>query len=175
MWLRMLLAGAVAIGLTGFAPAPVPKAQRTKNRGADDMVRLTGMWKVVSYERPGLKAGGVIRTAITNVRIQNGKWAFMREVNNALTPTVEYDLKVDPNGTPKKMDLVRDLNGTVLTMKGIYQFDGEKLKFMYVTTTTIVRPAGAAPVNVINQANTSNLSFEKPPANAILYTLEPVR
>lgn len=172
MWLRLFLAGAVVAGLTGFAPAPVPKTQRSKVRVPDDLVRLKGLWQVVSYERPGLKnVGGIIKTAISNVRIADNKWAFMRQVGNDLTPTVEYDMKVDPNGTPKKMDLVRDLGGNVMTLKGIYKFEGNRLKVLYVSTYTARAGAGVGAV-LVNQADTGPLSFENPPVNAILYTLE---
>lgn len=168
MLARLLAALAVVGCLTAFAPAPFPRTERKVKEG-DDLSLLQGTWKVVSYDRPGLKVkgGGVVkfRSVITNVRIEKNQWSFMRELNGQLSPTVTYEMKIDPKANPRKMDLTRDLSGSKYRLRAIYKLEGSQLKVLYVSTYV---PAGGGGAKAVE----TPISFENPPSSAIQYTLE---
>jgi uncharacterized protein (TIGR03067 family) len=172
MYIRCLFALAVIAGLTAFAPAPFPREQR-KARESDDAVRLMGTWKVTNYERPGVNGAAAMRYSVNmTIRLSPGKWEYVYDNNNglgglgrgAVATNNDYEMKIDTASMPRKMTMTKDYGaGTTMTMNAIYKFEGDKVKILY---TTVYQGRGMI------QAETGPLSWEKPPTNSILLTLE---
>jgi RNA polymerase sigma factor (sigma-70 family) len=95
---------------------PAPAAQKS------DKDKLQGKWEPVSGEVNGTKLEGPKLEA----------WVLTFDGDTVVTPIKDGEalkFTLDPAKKPKEMDLVVDED---VTLKAIYEFDGDKLKFSFV-------------------------------------------
>lgn len=106
-----------------FISLGVIEAEETKTDPAQDVVHMQGDWRVVEMKVNGLKhdqteAESLFRT------IEEDKFTVSRysRVLNRGT------FKLDPTQTPKAIDSLVTSTPEPLTLLGIYEFDGERLR-----------------------------------------------
>src|SRR5262245_50825803 len=127
---RLGVALTVLLGVTAFAPAPLPRRARSAGN-AIDLSRLEGRWKVVSMWRYGQNAQIAYRIDVWNeICIEHGECAFCRVTNGVITPSTTYRLAVDGGKTPATIDFKRP-NEEKAWMMGIVRFRDDKLEVLY--------------------------------------------
>lgn len=113
---RHLLLAASVFAL-GFAPAPFPKPEPARG----DLERLRGEWLLVSSTQGGKASGPRAHTAfvIAGDRLtvyQDGRFAS------------EWRISLDST-RPGQIDFLRRLLGAESRIKGVYELDGDTLRF----------------------------------------------
>src|SRR5262245_61208681 len=102
---RLLLAIAVLVGLTAFAPAPLPKKQRT-HRDQISLAWLQGTWRVVKVET---SSGGRYQASgddLAEIRVVGKRWTFVYgRASGQLNEGPTYDVAVDGARSPAWFDL----------------------------------------------------------------------
>jgi uncharacterized protein (TIGR03067 family) len=149
---RLVLAFLVLLGVTAFAPAPMPRRGQSKEDSLS-VKGVTGDWKVISLWRYGPNGSIAYRIdAWKLIRIQDGKWMFCT-LDNGVKPSTTYVLRIDGSKRPATIDFLRG-NEAKPWMMGIVRFRGDKLEVLYKPNAT-ERPT----------------SFDNPPADFYLFTL----
>jgi uncharacterized protein (TIGR03067 family) len=138
---RALIIALATLGLTAFAPAPFPRADRR-----DDTKKLVGTWTVTRYERAGTPVGV---GPLLKVRIEGNKWSFLRINAAGAAPATAYSIVLDSRKNPRCIDLTMIVEGRMPPgngkLMGIYRFDqGDRNKVQVVFNTFNVteRPSG---------------------------------
>ena len=103
--LAFLLVGSLAVS------APVPKALKTKY--PPDPERLLGAWDIELNEVNGKNQPEAKVTV----------WTFTEGKMHSSSGNSTWTIKLDPDQSPKHLDIT--------DYKGIYEFDGDKLKIAY--------------------------------------------
>jgi uncharacterized protein (TIGR03067 family) len=88
----VLLAAVALIAVTGFAPAPFPKKERSPTR--DDLEVMQGTWRMTSYDSHGRPMGHAYK-----VRIRGNRWTFIStsgQEHETMSYTYNLDYKVSP-------------------------------------------------------------------------------
>lgn len=106
-----------------LVPLAAAWAEETKTDPAQDVARMHGDWRVVEMKVNGLKhdqteAESLFRT------IEGDKFKvsrYSRELNRGT-------FKLDPTQSPKAIDSLITSTPEPLTLLGIYEFDGERLR-----------------------------------------------
>lgn len=101
--LALLLVGSLAVS------APVPKVKKPP----PDPERILGAWDVVENHANGANQ-------------PEGKvtvWTFTEGKMHSSSGNSTWTIKLDPDAAPKQIDIT--------DYKGVYEFDGEKLKIAY--------------------------------------------
>jgi uncharacterized protein (TIGR03067 family) len=93
--------------------APIPKELRLKS----DAERLLGVWDMPVSEINGKERNKAHWT------FENGKMFSVLYGNESGGRGSEWVIKIDPEKTPKEIDIT--------SYKGIYTFDGDRLKIAY--------------------------------------------
>jgi uncharacterized protein (TIGR03067 family) len=137
----------IALVVAAFASAatvaaPVPKDLKKKE------VKLDGTWEVVEYHTNGVKVNSTVTIKwvidgqnLTIERAAKGG-AIGRPVN------VSYSLVRPEGGAANALDYVLTYNNGAnppRTMPGVFELDGDSLKFCWSTAVSGDRPAGCAP------------------------------
>src|SRR5262245_45045867 len=133
---RMLFVALVAlVGLTAFAPAPFPKADRRGERGLVTLQSLQGNWRVVSFGSIG--QNGQLRHVLwfqhVHVRGNHLRYVVQGKEQNPIYVTVDGG-KQRPAAIdfyPQDPKSVQDRP----TMVGIVGRDGGRMKILYYWTT----------------------------------------
>lgn len=94
-----------------------------------DQEKLEGKWKLTRYERAGAEKP-LLKNDIAI--IAKGKLTFAYGKN--------LGVKLDPAKTPKEIDLVNAGMNKRETWKGIYELQGDTLKFCVATGSDQTRP-----------------------------------
>lgn len=156
---RLAVALIATLGLTAFAPAPLPKPAR---RDAGEQINLQsfqGTWRSVKLEQ--IEQGGGKREIpwnIAAVRIQDDLWTF---INTGETENAKYWLLIEGTKRPPTIDFYTQRAGQGNQagkpyMVGILKRQGDTVYILYFST------------NPENRAR----SFENPPVGWWLLTLE---
>src|SRR5262249_23247615 len=136
MLVRFLIGLIALIGLTAFAPAPMPKPAK-KPAVPPLMQQLNGNWRVVSTERTLKSRKLLSRVANTSQRIRiDGKtWSYVYANPDGTERTsTSYQTVFDLAKSPAWLDLKREQIGTVY-LKGVISVQGDTAKFCYVLGT----------------------------------------
>lgn len=108
---------ALAILLTGVIGSLVFADEQ-----ADDLARLQGTWKVVEYERQGVRSVSKVEKT----------WTFDRKVLSTRLgklPPIVFDIEVKANSNPKELMMtMRGTGGRSLPERSVYRFVGETLE-----------------------------------------------
>jgi uncharacterized protein (TIGR03067 family) len=138
MSLRVLLAVALAVSLHAVPVvslrAEEPKsAEATKVAEApkSDKEKLAGWWRETSKTIAGdTTKTGENGWGLYAYRFHDDKvfeWAFNEDLTKPADG--EYTLVVNERTNPKQLDLMRVVNGEKYVFPGIYEWDGEKLRY----------------------------------------------
>jgi uncharacterized protein (TIGR03067 family) len=120
---RVAAALVVIVGLTAFAPAPFIKPTRKV-----PPPRLEGEWEIVSRNSWKMSPKGTVKS---RVRIQPGKWAFVRDSGGVARTTAVYHLKVDTSTSPATFDLRHKENDATPYGCGIFEIKGDEMRAAY--------------------------------------------
>lgn len=121
--MRALTLLALLASVTAAAPVPAKKPAKP---GGD----LLGTWEVLSIDRGG--GGGVKGPAKMLVKIEEGKWTFLRDDGTgAFRPSVEYFLRLDVTKTPAWIDLRRRAADDPPMLRGLIRADGDTARMVY--------------------------------------------
>ena len=156
MRVRLLVALLVLCGPTAFAPAPMPRREKS-DRHAVSLQRMTGDWHVESMWRYG--PNGRIAYHIDawkEIRIHDGQWRFCYAPEVSRVGAV-YHLAIDASSKPAAIDFVRP-GEKQAWMAGIVRFKDDKLEVLY-------QP----------HARERPKSFENPPEGFCLFTLTKIK
>jgi len=124
---RLLCVTAV-VAVLGFAPAPLPKRERTVNR--DDMEVLQGVWRMTYQESGGTPTGHDY-----HVLIKGDHWAFISGVNTPINGNEHsYYLHLDQTVSPRAMEWANDKEGSSGWVAS-YKIEGKKLTVIYQSGT----------------------------------------
>jgi len=141
---RRLFAGLlVVLGLTAFAPVPLPREPAASSVEAK---QLQGTWDVVSMKRgPGLTDASS-KLGRMKVRIEGDTWTFLRETGGgaggAMGKGPTYKIVLNARAKPCEMDLVRTSGPPVggpkktssnVWASGIVRIEGKTVQFCYVS------------------------------------------
>jgi len=160
--------------LTGFAPAPLPRAPRSTD-AAELLKKLQGTWEVVVHQ-DDLPLPGNSRRLI---HIEGESWRFQTVRGNALQPNrsaLSYRIHLDTTSKPVRIDLQRQpriaRRGNLVEQEarvsatpiyqGVIELQGDTLRWCYVMAggnREVVRPT----------------SLDSPPPGAVLMTLRRVQ
>jgi uncharacterized protein (TIGR03067 family) len=124
-WLVML---AALLSLAAYAPAPLPKPDKTGIK--KEQKDLLGTWALVGLTRAGKAMGGP-RNFDMKVVISKDRWAFVR----GNTKAMEYNLTVGSQAKVRTMDLGRPGNAAPL-IRAIFAVEGDTLKMCYYPDRT---------------------------------------
>jgi hypothetical protein len=152
MRIRLAFLLVALLGVTAFAPAPLPRRSR---QAADvvSLVRMTGNWEVVSMGCYGPdKQIAYHITAWKEIRIQDGKWSFCSEEGK---PSHTFGLAIGGNKQPATIDFLG--GDKQVSMAGVARFRGGVLEVLYQTSPL--------PRDRLVQ-------FENPPHGFYLFTLK---
>lgn len=147
-------------GLTGFAPAPLPRPDRPgdPNRLLE---RMQGSWQIVSAVRGGLKSR-LSSSRLTRIRIEGRTWTVQSLVSHRRNGTgIAYNIQLDTSKQPATMDLIRQRD-QVSWMRGVLTLEGDTLKWCYVIGSQASRSARPT-------------RFDPVPDGTILMTLQRVK
>src|SRR5690349_20739519 len=106
---RILLAVAVFVGATAFAPVPFVKEK--KNGVVKGEEALQGLWVVKSRERGGAAAAGLKAPPLRQmVRIGGKNWQFGRDdgMGGFVASGVSCTIRLDATKAPAWLDLDRE-------------------------------------------------------------------
>ena len=138
--------------LAGGATEPPTEDARRRVREAE-LERFQGIWHFVSIEDDGSRASGDDLTGITVV-IEGDRFTLRNgaTINRGV-------LTVDPAATPKAIDVVFSKGPQRgKTMRGIYELDGDLLKFCNASlgegrpTRFASKPGGGLTLQVLRRA-----------------------
>jgi hypothetical protein len=113
--LLLLLVLAAAFSAAAFAPAPLPRRERSQT----DQTDVGGLWEIVLWE-------------YQQVRYQQGEQAYRAEVKRerfALTNSSAWDMQLYPKTSPPSF--VWKMGGRVLHV-GSYRLRGDELTIVFV-------------------------------------------
>lgn len=117
--------------LTAAVPAQEGAAKPDPNK--EDLKKLQGKWKPVSYEQDGKKQNiGDLESWLIR-----GQVLELLEVNGNLFGKME--IRIDATKTPKELDIIL-LGEGKLTLLSIYSLDGDDLKVCLPNTNKRDRP-----------------------------------
>jgi hypothetical protein len=154
---RLILSLAVLLGVTGFAPAPLPRRSRDASEPVT-LQRMHGVWQVVSMWCYGYE--GRIATHITawkSMSIRDGKWEFCYGADGDRVGS-SWELSVKA-GRPARLDFIWAGERRV-AMSGVVRSHNGLLEVLYQTS----------PLD-----HGSPVAFDKPPANFYLIRLKKIR
>jgi hypothetical protein len=152
MSLRIPVALLALTALTAFAPSPFPRKGR---KAPTDLTAaaLQGLWKVERLTQSSTPLARATRsTLMSHIRIQDGRWTFMRNNGGTVVPSTSYRLMIHSKQTPLALDGLRDTNNTPY-MLAIARQVGDTVEVLY-------RFGGTRPDN-----------FENPPPGCWRLTL----
>lgn len=128
---RLALPLAVLLGVTAFAPAPLPRRPRQSSDEVT-LARMAGIWDVLSFDRYGGQGQVTYRvTAWKSIDLRGGKWTFCREANGG-GPSSSFPLRLGPQ-RPARLDFCWREEKRV-AMSGIVRFRGDLLEVLYRTS-----------------------------------------
>jgi uncharacterized protein (TIGR03067 family) len=127
---RVAVALLALVGLTAFAPAPLPKAPRAGGKQGAGVDDLQGTWEVASFGlmRPG--AGHEPGTWIKKVNIKGDMLTF---VGGNGGRDVVYRITIDARKEPAEIDLywLGDPKGSGPAMHGLIRRQMGQVEFLY--------------------------------------------
>jgi uncharacterized protein (TIGR03067 family) len=133
-----LALGMAALASAAFAPAPLPKPDKTSAQ--QELKRLEGTWALVGIVRNGKEIAGKALNTNRKVLITKGTWAFL----GAGMKAAEYRMVVSTKGKPPTLDLYRG-EAKEPTVRGVFVLEGATLKFCYFAPRKEVGPARLRP------------------------------
>jgi hypothetical protein len=125
---RLSVAVLALAGLTAFAPAPFPRKHNKAK--ADPALLLAGLWKVEKVARSTSRGYTTSTSLMSHIRIQDGRWTFMRNNRGTVTPSTSYRLVIHSDQTPIALDGMRD-NSRTPWMLGIARRVGDTVEVLY--------------------------------------------
>lgn len=146
-----------AFALTAFAPAPFPRTKRGDEENIN-LQKFQGEWRSLGLK--GINSNGdthEINWGVTSIKVEGELWTFMF----GQTENAKYVLVIDGTRKPATIDFYA---GTTRTkearpyMVGLIKRQGTRVTILYYSTTPEQRAK----------------SFENPPANWWLLTLEKI-
>ena len=146
MWRTSIII--VALCLTAFAPAPLPRRARAEDRYAIDLNSFRGTWAVVSMEI--VRAGGPphtklndwgeeVKSGTTGVRVEGNRFTYLGWSGTGGS----YRVAIDASRQPARIDWFTDPNerqGEVPGMLGLIRRDGDTVVILYYSTNPERRP-----------------------------------
>jgi len=127
MRLCRLLCFVTAVAVLGFAPAPLPRKERTGKR--DDMEVLQGVWRMTYQESGGSPSGHDFKA-----RIRGDRWTFIHIAQGNESESIGYHLTLDQTVSPRAMEWAYDKNRTSGWVAS-YRIEGKKLTVVYTSGT----------------------------------------
>jgi uncharacterized protein (TIGR03067 family) len=124
---RLFVALIVVMGLTAFAPAPLPRRD-TRPKDGVDVASLVGSWKATRLLSNNIPID-VASNGVSNVTITVNQWVFSSGPNNR----TEYDLKIDHTKKPAEINFYhkgRRTDGAPYGT-GIIKREGNKIRIIY--------------------------------------------
>jgi uncharacterized protein (TIGR03067 family) len=123
---RVLIALAVLVGLTAFAPAPFLKPKKKPGQPR----QMEGLWEQVTRNDVRPPGRGYLKQTI---RIEPGMWSFELggKIDRRAARATVYFLKVNPSATPPTFDLRRKEDDPQPAGRGIYELNGDGLRIAY--------------------------------------------
>jgi len=129
MLVRLLLATIALIGMTAFAPVPLPKPPKVKPL----LESMQGEWEMVSTEQ-NLRGRRLTSRSSNRIRIEDNRWSYVFPNGGDFRVSTTYNLTLDLNQKPVAMDLKRPNprgGSDTVYMSGIVVVEGDSLKFCY--------------------------------------------
>jgi len=159
MLVRLLLATIALIGMTAFAPVPLPKPPKVTQKTL--LESMQGDWQMVSTER-NLRGGRFTSRSTTRIRIEDNRWSYVYPNGTEFRVSTTYNIVLDLHQKLATMDLKRALpgGGETVYMSGIVVVEGDTLKFCY---SLAINPYGT---------RMRPTTLDPLPENAILMTLK---
>jgi uncharacterized protein (TIGR03067 family) len=131
--MRFLMSVAVCFTLSAVLAAPVPKEKGKEKLKDEDAI--VGTWRVVEIDYGGGQK--LLPDHAKQSRYTFGEnGAF--SITDPRQPTANFTFKLDPSSKPKAMDWI--VNGQPLSILGLYELDGDTLKFCMSQKQPTVRP-----------------------------------
>jgi uncharacterized protein (TIGR03067 family) len=128
---RLALAALVMFGLTAFAPAPFPRAERGRKSDGLSLEQMQGTWAVLKLQsthgnRPPTDSG----TYLKEVQVSGDRWSFVyREGRNG---SVNYNIRIDHTLQPPQLDFYTvATKGSDPYGRGILKRDGGTVQLLY--------------------------------------------
>lgn len=136
---HLVLAVLALGGLTGFAPAPLPRPHRPGDPQRL-LEQMQGSWQIVSAVRGGLKSK-LSSSRLTRIRIEGHTWTVLSQLSARRNGTgITYTIQLDTTKQPATMDLIRQRD-QVPWMRGVLTLEGDTLKWCYVIGSQASRSA----------------------------------
>jgi uncharacterized protein (TIGR03067 family) len=127
---RTLLCLAAALLSLAFAPAPFPRARRTR----DDLTRIQGTWILESAMSGGKPTPSKLQAIIAQDHLflvdNGGKY--------------RWDFTIDPTARPKALDMRFPRGNTSDLLRTAYSLEGDTLKICYQPDQWTVRPTSVS-------------------------------
>jgi uncharacterized protein (TIGR03067 family) len=118
----------LALGLTAFAPAPLPRREREKRPDEINLTTFQGNWRVT--KQLNLRADGnhlLMESSITHVRILKDRWTFMSKVSEGAT----LSISLDPSKKPTWLNFYRAGRKDHLRGVGLVRRHGRGVEVLY--------------------------------------------
>lgn len=152
---RIGIALVVLVGLTAFAPAPLPKKPRMGSE-AEVLKKIQGDYEV-QVTRPDPGRGGIKRLGrvgpAARVRIQGNQWIQLVHIEGRELSSAGYAIKLNTANQPIQIDILSSVPnpqaeqqvGRRVSMYGLLYIEGDSLRLVYRSGfDASVRPKGEA-------------------------------
>jgi len=132
------LAVLAVIGLTAFAPAPLIRNERKRDRDGDVIDALQGTWSVTEKVRMGPNGTLMKYSTAQKVCVEGEAWRFTSAAalkgKGVAKGAVSYKIVADPKRRPAEFRVKRAIGGGDATtdyMVGIVRVTGSTAKMLY--------------------------------------------
>jgi hypothetical protein len=132
MRLRLAVALLALIGVTAFAPAPLPR--RPKEETPVSLQALNGDWTLIDWWR--YASDGEVDHAVRRcggrqvVRIKEGTWTFCLAKGDVLLAGESHELAINTRRRPTGIDFLQPGTREV-EMSGSIRFNGDTVEVLY--------------------------------------------
>ena len=133
------------LGLTAFAPAPFPRAEKPSQKDEVSLKIFQGLWRVTNMQIS--RAGGRLdpdKALFTHVRVEQDAWTFM--VNTV--PGNRLLISIDATKKPARLNFYRGAAGQPQELFGvaIIRRRGDEVQVAYCWNGEDNRPASFDPL-----------------------------
>lgn len=149
--MRRLAAALLAVlGLTAFAPAPLPRpARRGGEIAAISLETCQGTWRIVREEEVRVGGWGEKRLTSRFIRIHGGEWVSL---NSNKEEAPGYTIRIDGSTTPARIGWYssnRNAGATEPTWAGLVRRHEGQLQVSYMSPRQVPGNFGALPAGAV--------------------------